>query len=77
MSKSVLYRKFNKAVGESPLNYLNIIRIRKATKEIKINPNLSITEIAFQVGFSDSNYFARVFRKHLGMSASEYRKQFQ
>ncbi|WDQ16312.1 helix-turn-helix domain-containing protein [Rhodopirellula sp. P2] len=36
-----------------------------------------ITDIAFEVGFSDSNYFSRQFRTHLGLSPREYRKQMR
>ena len=37
------------------------------------NPNLRIDEIAAQLGYADSSYFARVFRKHVGMSPRQYR----
>jgi AraC-like DNA-binding protein len=35
------------------------------------NPNYSITDIAFAVGFSDASYFGRIFKKHFGVSPSE------
>ena len=37
------------------------------------NPNLRIDEIAAQLGYVDSSYFTRVFKKHVGMSPRQYR----
>lgn len=65
---------FKKETGQSPINYINGYRIQKAAILLK-NTDQSITEIAMNVGFEDSNYFARCFKKHFGISAREYRRQ--
>ncbi len=52
---------------------LNQIRIKRA-KELMENGRLNITEIGYKVGFSESKYFAKVFRDIEGVSPSEYRK---
>jgi AraC-like DNA-binding protein len=39
------------------------------------NPLMSVTEIAFELGFNDSAYFARCFRQQFAMSASKYRSR--
>ena len=57
----------------SPISYINKIRIEKAAALFK-NSDRSITEIAMEVGFDDSNYFSRIFKKQMGMSPREYKK---
>ena len=64
---------FKKATGQSLVMYLNRYRIEKATVLLK-NTELSITEIAMNVGFDNANYFSRIFRKHIGMNPREYPK---
>lgn len=68
-----LNRIFQQATGMSPINYLLQVRLQKAMA-LLTDSSLSIVEIAFQVGFNDSNYFARLFKKTIGLSPSQYRK---
>ena len=72
MSRSNLMRVFQRATGQSPIKYLVRLRIQKAM-ELLCNTDLSITEIAMEVGFSDSNYFTRQFRLALGESPRSFR----
>ncbi len=64
---------FKGKTGKTPTDYINGYRIEKAAVFLK-NTDKSITDIALSVGFEDSNYFARVFKKHMGLSPREYRK---
>jgi AraC-like DNA-binding protein len=72
MSKSNLLAVFRKATGQTPIDYLTGIRIQRAT-EVLLTTDENITEIAFAVGFNDSNYFTRQFRKATGRSPREFR----
>jgi AraC-like DNA-binding protein len=74
MSRSNLMRVFRKATGQSPIEYLVRLRIQKSMELLR-NTDLPITEIAMEVGFSDSNYFTRQFRRALGQSPRSFRKQ--
>lgn len=74
MSRRNFLRAFHAAVGSSPIAYLINLRINRATAMLRRNEH-TITEIAFRSGFSDSNYFARQFRKVLGVSPRVYRQQ--
>lgn len=67
-------RLFKAAVGASPKEYMMDLRIRRSIHELTVNPDLSLSEIAFTSGFSDPNYFARAFRTKLGISPSDYLK---
>lgn len=73
MSKSNLLTVFKEATGYSPIDYLIRIRLQKAA-EMLISTPLSISEIAPECGFSDSNYLTRQFRKVYNISPREFRK---
>jgi AraC family L-rhamnose operon regulatory protein RhaS len=59
----------------TPVEFLNRIRIEKAAALLRTKKELNITEIAFECGFSTSQYFATVFRKHHKCTPAEYRKR--
>jgi AraC family L-rhamnose operon transcriptional activator RhaR/AraC family L-rhamnose operon regulatory protein RhaS len=74
MSNRNFVRSFQAALGSSPIAYLIQLRVNRGTVLLRTT-DLNVTEVAFQVGFSDSNYFARQFRKLLGLTPSQYRRQ--
>jgi AraC family L-rhamnose operon transcriptional activator RhaR/AraC family L-rhamnose operon regulatory protein RhaS len=74
MSKRNFMRSFQAATGTSPIAHLIQLRVNQAASLLRRTEH-SVTEIAFQVGFSDSNYFARQFRVQLGVTPSQYRQQ--
>jgi AraC-like DNA-binding protein len=63
---------FKKATGLNFTDYLSRIRIEKA-KNLLLNLNLRVSEIAFEVGFQSLTHFNRVFKKVTGQSPTEYR----
>ncbi len=65
---------FKKATGINFTDYLSRVRIEKS-KNLLLNPNLRVSEIAFEVGFQSLTHFNRVFKKVLGQSPTEYRVQ--
>ncbi len=74
LSSSALLKRFKEATGVSPIEYLIRVRVSRAIELLRDN-DTSITEAAYEAGFSDSNYFARQFRRIMGMSPSEYRER--
>lgn len=74
ISVSTLLRRFKKATGLTPIDFLVRLRLEKARRMLR-ETRMPITEISYQTGFSDSNYFARQFRKNIGMSPGEYRRR--
>lgn len=74
MSKRNFMRNFRAAIGTSPIAHLIQMRVNHAASLLR-HTRQSVTEIAFQVGFGDSNYFARQFRRILGVTPSKYRQQ--
>ena len=73
-SKRSFQRIFRQAMGASPIDYLVRLRVAKGCELLRCS-EMSITEIAFEVGFKDSNYFARQFRKAMGQCPREFRKK--
>jgi AraC family transcriptional regulator len=69
------HRIFSAIVGETINEYVRRLRLEKAAILLVHNPFRSITEIALDCGFSSSSNFARAFKEHFGMSASEWREE--
>lgn len=74
MSRSTLGRIFRQATGSSPMDYLLNLRLAAAMKMLR-ESDRPVSEIALDVGFSDSNYFARQFRDKLKTTPREFRRQ--
>jgi AraC-like DNA-binding protein len=72
MSPSSLRRVFGEAFSCSPMTYLQKLRIRKAMLLLS-DKSRSIGDVAFEVGFNDSGYFASVFKKEAGESPKSFR----
>lgn len=74
MSKRSFIRAFQSATGSSPIAYLIQLRVNRAAQLLR-QTDASVTDIAFQVGFNDSNYFSRKFHSLLGSTPRAYRQQ--
>lgn len=73
LSKSNLYRKFAAITGQKPTEFIRSIRLKRATDLIK-DGRLSISEIAYQCGFSSPSYFNKRFKEMFGVSPTEYHR---
>lgn len=70
-----LCRKFKMEIGDSIVNYIIKYRISMAMKLLFERPDLSIEEIALDVGFNDVQFFDKTFKKLVGMTPGQYRKE--
>jgi signal transduction histidine kinase/DNA-binding LacI/PurR family transcriptional regulator/AraC-like DNA-binding protein len=73
VSERHLNRCFLQETGLAPMAYLNRYRIQKA-RLLLADHSYTITDVMGMVGFSDSSYFTRVFRREVGVSPSEYQR---
>lgn len=64
---------FSEITGTTPINYQNSIRL-KLSLEMLSSTSLSVSGIAYSLGFSDPLYFSRIFKKMYGVSPNKYRK---
>jgi ligand-binding sensor domain-containing protein/signal transduction histidine kinase/DNA-binding response OmpR family regulator len=71
MSRSTLYSRLLQLTGETPVEYIRSFRLEKAAGLLE-KSNMTIAEIAYQVGFTTPNYFARSFKSKFNMLPSEY-----
>ncbi len=75
MSARTLMRRFSHATGTTPMQYLLRVRVTRAAHLLRTT-QASMTDISADVGFSDSNYFSRQFRRIIGVSPTDYRRSF-
>jgi transcriptional regulator GlxA family with amidase domain len=68
-------RRFVNATGMSPLDYVHALRLEEA-KQILETEDLSIEAIAEQVGYEDTSFFGRLFRRKVGLTPAQYRLRF-
>lgn len=73
-SRSFMSIQFNRFTGKTLRQYLNELRMNDAKILLK-NTDLSVTEIAFSIGFNNSNYFSALFKKEVGKSPLQFRKK--
>lgn len=73
LTQEYLGTQFHRELGENFSSYIRNYRLMKA-KELLIGTQLKQYEISEKVGYTDSKYFARVFKECVGMSPAEYRK---
>ena len=71
ISRSQLFREFKKYLDLSPKEYLTNYRIKRACHLLKTT-SLSITSIAYSIGYDNSMYFSKVFRREKGMTPTDY-----
>ncbi|QOX64747.1 response regulator [Anoxybacterium hadale] len=73
VSPQYLSKLFKEETGENFIDYLTSIRIRIA-KSLLEGDDLSIKEICYSIGYSDPNYFSRIFKKIVGATPTEYKE---
>lgn len=72
LSQRHFSRVFQECIGRPPIDHLMHVRCQKAAELLK-GTDRTITDIAFDCGFSDSNYFTRCFKKTMEMTPKQYR----
>lgn len=75
MSARNLNRRFKEATGLPPIRYLQILRIEEAKLLLEKN-QFNVDEVAFQVGYEDTNFLRTVFKRHTGLSPKAYQNLF-
>lgn len=76
VNKNALNDAFNKEVSMSCMTYLEKMRVNLAKSELQFGHH-TVSEISRGVGYSDTNYFSKVFKKHTGLTPSEFQKQMK
>jgi AraC-like DNA-binding protein len=71
MSRVHLYKKLTALTGKTPIEFIRIMRLKRAVQYLE-KSQLSISEIAYEVGFNDPRYFSKYFKAEFGMLPSQY-----
>ncbi|MCX6743793.1 MAG: ATP-binding protein, partial [Candidatus Parcubacteria bacterium] len=74
VSRAQLHRKLIALTGKSTSDLIRHYRLKKA-KELLVTSDITISEIAYQVGFKDPNYFTKSFSKEYGLTPTNFRSQ--
>ena len=75
LSRRNFDRRFKKATGNSPIEYLQRVKIEAAKKKLEAGKR-NVTEVMYDVGYSDRKAFREVFKKITGLSPLEYRSKY-
>lgn len=76
VTKFHLAHKFKKATGKTIGEYIRFLRIEKA-KKLLSETELSVSSVAYECGYNETNYFHRIFRRETGLPPGEYRKKYR
>lgn len=72
LSESRFRTLFKQQIGKNPLEYLNELRVMAAARKLLLSGD-NISDIGYSLGFEDSNYFIRVFKKYFCVTPKQYR----
>ncbi|KJR97257.1 MAG: hypothetical protein VR65_06545 [Desulfobulbaceae bacterium BRH_c16a] len=75
LGERTFMRRFKKVTGDTPLLYLQQLRIEAARKFLETTSE-TIEEVTLHVGYEDISSFRKLFKKHTGLSPTAYRKKF-
>jgi len=73
LSSTYFHRIFKQLFQATPVNYM-IERRMSAARQMLTTTDLSVRDIAWRAGYENEFYFSRIFKKHVGMSPSEFRR---
>ncbi|MDD5862077.1 MAG: response regulator [Prevotella sp.] len=76
MSRVKLYRRMVAVTGKTPSEFIRLIRLRHA-EQLLMKSQLTISEIAYRVGFSSQRYFSKCFKELYGYMPSQYKKEHE
>jgi len=69
-------RRFAKATGMSPLEYVHTLRLEES-KQMLESSDLPVEAVAVEAGYEDASFFSRLFRRRVGLTPAQYRKRFR
>jgi len=74
LSRTILYRKLKEYTDITPNEYIQVIRLKKS-KRLLCRKDLTISEVAYMVGYNDAKYFSTSFKKYFSSTPKEYREK--
>jgi transcriptional regulator GlxA family with amidase domain len=75
MTRRTFIRRFKAATGSTPLEYLQRVRIEAAKRQLEATRE-NVVQVAARVGYEDLSAFRRLFRRHTGLTPTDYRRRY-
>lgn len=75
LSRTYLFTKIKGLTGQSPNEFISSIRLKQAAVKLKEDPNASMVDIAYSLGFSSPSYFIKCFKEMYGKTPNSFRKE--
>jgi len=75
LSDRTFIRRFTKATGMKPIDYVHAVRLEEAKQMLEMS-RLAIEAIAEEIGYQDASFFSRLFRRKVGLTPAQYRRRF-
>ena len=76
LTERTFLRRFERATGLTPLSYVQHLRIQSAQRSLENTP-AAVEQIAYAVGYENANAFRKLFKRHTGLSPSQYRQRLK
>jgi len=76
LSERTIERRFRKATGGSPLSYVQKLRVSEARRRLE-RTDMPVDEIGYEVGYENTAFFRRVFKRNTRLTPGAYRRKFQ
>jgi transcriptional regulator GlxA family with amidase domain len=76
LAETTFKRRFKRATGQPPLRYVQLLRVEQAKRKLEATDG-PIDEISWQVGYENTAFFRRLFKRTTRMTPGEYRRKFQ
>ena len=77
MGRTAFFQKLKGITGQTPNEFITNIRLKKSLKLLIEKPELSITDIGYDLGFTSPSYFAKCFKEVFGLTPAKYKKNNQ
>lgn len=74
LGRTKLFSKIKGITGQTPNDFINTVKMKKAADLLNNHPEYNITDITYMLGFSTPKYFAKCFKEQFGVSPSTFRK---
>lgn len=75
-SRSVFFKKMKSVSGYPPKEFVRIIKMKKAAEYLR-DPGASVSEVSYNVGFNDPDYFRKSFKNFFGETPTSYQKKYK
>lgn len=72
LSRVAVYKKVLSLTGKTPIEFIRLLRLKRAARLLS-NSQLTVAEVAYEVGFNNPKYFARYFKEEFGVLPSQYK----